>query len=84
LYDGRKYKLDWQNDFALDKNNLLTAGLEYESEETSSEYYAFNYLLLPDYASIFPKKDSRTLGVYIQDNFQAGKSIFFNSRNKIG
>ncbi|HMN49516.1 MAG TPA: TonB-dependent receptor [Ignavibacteriaceae bacterium] len=76
LYDGRKYKLDWQNDFALDKNNLLTAGLEYESEETSSEYYAFNYLLLPDYASIFPKKDSRTLGVYIQDNFQAGKRFF--------
>ncbi len=76
LYDGRKYKLDWQNDFALDKNNLLTAGLEYESEETSSEYYAFNYLLLPDYESIFPKKDSRTLGVYIQDNFQAGKRFF--------
>lgn len=76
LYDGRKYKLDWQNDFSLDKNNLLTAGLEYEYEEASSEYYAFNYLLLPDYASIFPKKNSRTIGIYIQDNIQYDKRFF--------
>lgn len=76
LYDGRKYKLDWQNDFDLNKNNLLTAGFEFESEVASSEYYAFNYLLLPDYISIFPRKDDNILGVYIQNKFNLDK-IFF-------
>ncbi len=76
LYDGRKYKLDWQNDFDLNKNNLLTAGIEFESEVASSEYYAFNYILLPDYASIFPRKDDNILGIYIQNKFNLDKTFF--------
>ncbi len=78
LYDGRKYKLDWQNDFDLDKNNLLTAGFEFESEAASSEYYAFNYLLLPDYVSIFPKKEDHIWGIYLQNRFNLDK-IFFTT-----
>jgi vitamin B12 transporter len=90
LYDGRLYKLDWQNDFKIAKSNLLTAGAELKFEEASSEYYAFNYLLLPDYASIFPKKDARTLGIYLQDQFQFDKSFFssagirLDNHNKFG
>ena len=38
-YDGKKYKADWQNDFYFFENNLITAGAEFELEETSSEYY---------------------------------------------
>ncbi|MBK7629343.1 MAG: TonB-dependent receptor [Ignavibacteriales bacterium] len=56
LYDGRRYKIDWQNDFQLNKANLLTAGIEFEIEESASEYYSFNYILLPDYASVIQKR----------------------------
>lgn len=76
LYDGRKYKIDWQNDFNLFKNNLLTTGFEFESEVASSEYYAYNYLLLPDYASVFPTKEDHTLGIYLQDKFNLDKTLF--------
>ncbi len=40
-YDGKKYKADWQNDFYFFDDNLITAGAEFESEETTSEYYSF-------------------------------------------
>ena len=90
LYDGKLYKLDWQNDFKITKSNLITAGAELKFEEASSEYYAFNYLLLPDYASIFPKKDAKTLGIYLQDQFEFNKSFFasagirLDNHNKFG
>ena len=90
LYDGRLYKLDWQNDFKVAKSNLITAGAELKFEEASSEYFAYNYLLLPDYASIFPKKDSRIYGIYLQDQFEFNKSFFgsagirLDNHNKFG
>lgn len=43
FYDGRKYKLDWQNDFQLGKFNLLTAGIEFEREESESEYLYYKF-----------------------------------------
>ncbi len=45
-YDGKKYKIDWQNDFYFYENNLITAGVEFELEETSSEYYLFTICLI--------------------------------------
>ena len=90
LYDGRKYKLDWQNDFRLAKSNLLTAGVELEFDEASSEYYSYNYILLPDYASVIPKKDSRTFGAYIQDQLKFDEGFFItaglrlDNHNKFG
>ena len=59
-------KLDWQNDFQLGKSNLLTAGLEFEIEESASEYYAYNYVpdpFSPDIASVIPMQDASTFGV---------------------
>ena len=76
LYDGRKYKIDWQSDFKLDDINLLTAGIEFEKEESSSEYYSFNYILLPDYASVIPMKSANTFGVFLQDQININKSFF--------
>jgi len=76
LYDGRKYKVDWQNDFHFLSNNLITAGIEFEVEESSSEYYQFTYLTPPDYISIFPKKSANTIGVYLEDQLKIGESFF--------
>lgn len=76
LYDGRKYKADWQNDFHFPENNLITAGVEFEVEETASEYYSFNYIGIPDYASVFPKKNANTFGIYLQNQFKFIESFF--------
>lgn len=76
LYDGRRYKIDWQNDFQLSKGNLLTAGIEFEKEESSSEYYSFNYILLPDYASVIPNKDANTISAFLQDQIKFVESFF--------
>jgi len=75
-YDGKKYKADWQNDFQFFENNLITAGVEFELEETSSEYYLISNFNPPDYASIIPKVDVNTFGVFIQDQFKVGESFF--------
>jgi vitamin B12 transporter len=93
-YDGRKYKLDWQNGFTIYKteqsNVLLTAGAEFESEMVSSEYYAFTYLDLPDIASIFPEKSANTIGGYIEGQYNAFNSFFtsigirYDYHNKFG
>ena len=90
LYDGRKYKLDWQNDFRVNKSNLLTAGIDLEFDEASSEYYAFTFLKPPDYASIIPMKDTRTIGIYLQDQLKFDESFFItlgarlDDHNKFG
>ncbi len=76
LYDGKKYKLEWQNDLRLNDANLVTAGIEYEIEEATSEYYAKTFLFPPDYASIFPKQDTRTVGIFVQDQLKIGNSFF--------
>lgn len=76
LYDGRKYKADWQNDFYFFKNNIITAGIEFELEESASEYYLFTNLNHPNYASIFPKKSVNTTGIFIQDQLKVDKSFF--------
>jgi vitamin B12 transporter len=75
-YDGKKYKADWQNDFYFYKNNLITAGVEFELEETSSEYYQKTNLSPPDYASIFPEKSANTFGIYLQDQIKLDESFF--------
>lgn len=80
-YDGRKYKLDWQNDFQLSKYNLLTAGLEFEIEESSSEYYAYNYVadpFSPDIASVIPMQDAKTFGLFIQDQLKFTEGFFIS------
>ena len=75
-YNGKKYKADWQNDFQFFQNNLITAGVEFELEETASEYYLTSSLHPPDYASIIPKVDVNTFGFFVQDQFKVGENFF--------
>ncbi len=81
LYDGRKYKLDWQNDFHLSKTNIITAGFDFETDQSSSEYYALNYSekpFAPETISILPEEEAGIYGFYIQDQFK-WNNIFFIS-----
>lgn len=74
VYDGRKIKIDWQNNLRLFNNHILTFGLESEKEETISEYYYFSAFY--NSSSVFPYKESNTFGIYLQDQFKLGQSIF--------
>ncbi len=75
-YDGKKYKADWQNDFQFIRNNIITAGVEFEMEEMASEYYLKSSLYPPDYSSIIPKTDINTIGFFLQDQIKFGESLF--------
>ncbi|HEY6437844.1 MAG TPA: TonB-dependent receptor, partial [Ignavibacteriaceae bacterium] len=75
-YDGRKYKADWQNDFYFFENNLITAGAEFELEETSSEYYSDSYIFPGAFESVFPQKSANTFGIYLQDQIKLDESLF--------
>lgn len=74
LYDGRKLKLDWQNDLNLFDNNLLSLGVDFEIDEAVSEFNSFSSF--GDFISLFPKNDSRTFGLYLQDQIKIGNRFF--------
>ena len=73
-YDGRKIKFDWQNNFNLIEDHLITIGMENIKEETVSEYYYFSAFINSE--SIFPKKESNIFGIYLQDQLKFGQSFF--------
>jgi vitamin B12 transporter len=82
-YDGNKIKFDWQNNIYLPLNSstdgieqVLTAGFEFEKEETSSEYH--EYGVFP-YSSIFPRASNNTYGIYLQDQLNIKNSFFLIS-----
>jgi vitamin B12 transporter len=64
-YDGNKIKFDWQNNISLPLN-IITAGFEFEEEQTTSEYHEFG--MFP-WSSIFPNASNSIYGLYIQDQF---------------
>jgi len=75
-YDGTKYKADWQNDFYFFDNNVITAGLEFELEETASEFYQYSEILQDEYSSVFPEKSANDFGIYLQDQINIKESFF--------
>ena len=88
LYDGRKIKFDWQNDFHINKDNLLTLGIENEQEKAASQYYYFSYG--SDYPSVFPENKSSTTGIFLQDQMSFGGNFFntlgirYDKHNRFG
>ncbi len=74
-YDGRKIKFDWQNDFNISKQYVLTFGIEAEREEVSTEYYSYSSVY-GDYTSIIPKTKVSTVGMYAQYKVQFLQCFF--------
>ena len=67
-------KLDWQNNLRFKENNILSFGLETEREEGESTY-TWSSLWGED-KSLFPRKDSFTAGLYLQEHFSLGGFSF--------
>lgn len=76
FYDGRKYKIDLQNDFNITAANIINLGAELEFDESSSEYNSDSYLFPSPFSSIIPMKESRTIGVYLQGQFNLFDRLF--------
>lgn len=73
-YDGRKFKIDWQNNFYLQKENILTFGAETELEQAETYFYSLSEF--GPYESILPKSETYTMGIYLQDQINIEKRFF--------
>jgi len=74
-YTSGLFKADWQNNFYLMDNHVLTAGLEYLVENGESEYCSES--MWGPYSSIFPQKSAQNLGTYIQNRAEIFDNFFF-------
>jgi vitamin B12 transporter len=87
-YDGRKYKIDLQNNFKLDANNILTFGAETEKEQATTYFYSLSSFV--PYESLLPLSEVFTSGVYLQDQLNYKNTIFatagvrYDYHNKFG
>lgn len=80
-YDGKRIKFEWQNNFTLYKNNILTFGIESENEFANSFYFYSSHVTrdspIPNtFESVFPEKSARATGIYIEDQINFNKSFF--------
>lgn len=88
FYDGRKYKLDLQNNFNLSANNTITFGMETETDQAATRFNSLSSF--GPYESILPKSEVTTTGIYLQDQFKFANSLFvtggirYDYHNKFG
>jgi vitamin B12 transporter len=73
-YNGRMYKIDWQNNFNIHRTNVLTIGVETEEEIGESTYHSES--AWGPYTSTFKEKNARTTGYYLQDQVKLGGAWF--------
>lgn len=71
---GSRFKIDWQNNLYFIPQNLITFGVERETE-TANSSYSSNGDWGP-FNSVFPKQSVYTTGIYLQDQFEYNKSLF--------
>ncbi len=73
-YTGRLIKLDWQNNFFLGPSQTMTAGLELGQEAGRSDYVSTGPAGTDE--SSFPSEKAGTGGIYVQDQWKVGGSLF--------
>jgi vitamin B12 transporter len=69
IYDGRRIKFDWENNFSFNPDFISTLGIEYGSDSYSS-------LSSGDFQSKFPEASAQTAGVYLQQQAKFGENFF--------
>jgi vitamin B12 transporter len=85
---SQRVKYEWQNNFRVINNNLITIGFEAESESANTSY--FSQSEWGAYESIFPKETFNTTSFYFQDQINIANSFFTSiglrrdSNNKFG
>jgi len=74
---ANRVKFDWQNNLRFVENNLITFGIETETEMTNSSYVSTSDW--GPFESIFPEQSIRTTGLYLQDQFSFKNSLFVSA-----
>lgn len=72
--DGKRTKLDWQNNFFLHQNNTLVLGIESEQEKAESSFRSESEF--GPFTSDFPQQSARTTGIYLQDQVKLNQYLF--------
>ena len=69
-----RVKFDWQNNLYFLDNNLITFGIETETERARTSYYSTGDW--GPFDSVFPEQSIRTTGIYLQDQINIANSFF--------
>jgi vitamin B12 transporter len=85
---GNRIKFDFQNDFRLLENNVITLGFETEEEKAENTYSSMSEF--GPYDSALPESKVRTSSVYLQDQINLWNVLFvtaggrYDSHEKFG
>jgi len=74
LYKSGIVKLDWQNNLFLHPSNILTAGLELESESGRSDYFSESAYGVSE--AFFPSARASSAGIYLLDHWEVEDRFF--------
>ncbi|MCB0730992.1 MAG: TonB-dependent receptor [Ignavibacteriae bacterium] len=86
-YFGKRVSFDWQNNFKLINNNLITIGINSKNDIAQSNYYSES--MWGPFESVLPEERILTTGIYVQDfitinNFSATVGYRFDNNEKFG
>ena len=71
---AQRIKFDWQNNLRFIENNLITFGIETETEKANTSYSSTSDW--GPFDSVFPEQSIRTTGIYLQDQINVANSFF--------
>ncbi len=72
--NARRLKFDWQHNIKFFANNLITFGIETETEKANTSYYSESEW--GPYESVFPRQATTTTGIYLQDQLNIDNAVF--------
>ncbi len=71
---AQRIKFEWQNNLKFLDHNLISIGLETETERAYTSYYSES--MWGTYESVFPEQSIRTSSIYLQDQINISNSLF--------
>lgn len=71
---AQRIKFNWLNNLHFIENNLITFGVESETETARTSYYSTGEW--GPFDSVFPEQSIRTTGFYLQDQINIANSFF--------
>jgi len=77
LYDGKRYTVDWLNNFNITEDHKLIFGFDAETEQATTQFF-LNSAFGP-FESIIPESKATIFGFYLQDQLKLGNSFFATS-----
>lgn len=77
LYVGKRYVVDWLNNFNITKDHKVIFGFDTETEQAATQFF-LNSAFGP-FESIIPESKATIFGLYLQDQLKLGKSLFATS-----